>query len=96
MAPLESGEREIIMLRAAERGAGGGGQIAPGPQVLGAPRNFLLGPSHFLGEIFPRKGQDIWFFEQSTEIWYEVKLLESNYNVLVVVRKNVFPEKNLK
>ena len=34
-------------------GGGGGGQIAP---------NFLLGPSHFLGEIFPRKGQDIWFF----------------------------------
>ena len=37
--------------RAADRGGGGvsGGQIAPGPQVLGAPRNFLLGPSHFFG-----------------------------------------------
>ena len=33
---------------AAERG-GGWGQIAPGPQVLGAPRNFLLGPSHLFG-----------------------------------------------
>jgi hypothetical protein len=43
-------------------GGGGGGQIAPGPQVLRGPRNFLLGPSHFLGEIFPRKGQDIWVF----------------------------------
>jgi hypothetical protein len=31
------------------RGGGQGGQIAPGHQVLGAPRNFLLGPSHFFG-----------------------------------------------
>jgi hypothetical protein len=45
-------------------GGRGGGEL---PQVLGAPRNFLLGPK----EIFPRKGQDIWFFGQSNEIWYE-------------------------
>jgi hypothetical protein len=30
-----------------------GRQISPGPQVLGAARNI------FLGEIFPRKRQDI-------------------------------------
>jgi hypothetical protein len=55
-----------------EGGGGGGGQIAPGPQVLRAPRNFLLGPSNYLGEIFPRKGQDIFvFLGQSTEIRYE-------------------------
>ena len=29
--------------------SGGRGQIAPGPQVLGAPGNFLLGPSNFFG-----------------------------------------------
>jgi hypothetical protein len=28
-------------------GGGQGGQIAPGPEVLGAPENFLLGPSLF-------------------------------------------------
>jgi hypothetical protein len=35
--------------RASERGAGGGGGGGGGnlPQVLGAPRNFLLGPSPF-------------------------------------------------
>jgi hypothetical protein len=46
-----------------------------------------------LGEIFPRKGQDIFFFWQSTEKWYEkfeAKLLESNYNILV--RKMFFPK----
>jgi hypothetical protein len=41
-----------------------------------------------LEEIFPRKGQDIWFFGQSNKIWYE-----SNY--IVLVRKKFFPKKLL-
>ena len=45
-----------VTYRAAERGGRGGGNW-----VLGAPRIFLLG----------RKGQDICFFGQSTQIWYE-------------------------
>ena len=48
--------------RAAERGGGGGrGQIAPGPQVLKAQEIFCWAPVIFLGEIFPRKGQDIFW-----------------------------------
>ena len=31
------------------RDGGGGGQIAPGPEALGAPRNLMLGPSRFFG-----------------------------------------------
>jgi hypothetical protein len=47
--------------RAAEGQGGGRGGNCSGPLGSEGPRNFLLGPSHLLGEIFPRKGQDICF-----------------------------------
>ena len=47
----------FIKRRAAERGAN-----CPGPQAMGAPRNFCRAPVIFLEEIFSRKGQDIWVF----------------------------------
>jgi hypothetical protein len=75
------------------RGGERGGGIAPGPQV--PLEIFCWAPVIFLEEIFPRKGQEIWFFGQSTEIWYkkiEVKSLESNCNVLV---GKIFPPKKL-
>ena len=63
-AKRSGNEGNYELTRAAERG----GEF---PQVLGVPRNFCWSPVFFLGEIFPRKGQDICFFGQSTEIWYE-------------------------
>jgi hypothetical protein len=53
---------QVEMISGVQGRREGGGQIAPGPQVPRAPRNFLLGPSNYLGEIFPRKGQDIFVF----------------------------------
>jgi hypothetical protein len=51
------------MTRPAERGGGGGagGQIAPGPEVVGAPLNFSLGPRLFLARlgIYPFLGRNI-------------------------------------
>ena len=73
------------------RREGGGNKF---PQVLGAPTNFLLGPSHFFWwNISAQRARYLGFFWQSTEIWWiiEVKSLESNYNVLV--RKNYYPKK---
>ena len=59
--------------RAAERGAGGG-QIAPGPEVLGAPENFLLGPSLFcVINISAQRTRYLGFFWLSTEICHEKK-----------------------
>ena len=55
----------LLACRAAERGG------ANCPEVLGAPGNFLLDPSHFCGLNRPRKGQDICFFGLNTEIWYD-------------------------
>ena len=52
------------------RGAGGG-EIARAPRFWGPLEIFCWAPVIFLGEIFPRKGQDICFFGQSTEIGYE-------------------------
>jgi hypothetical protein len=46
--------RQGSLVRAAERG----GQWGNFPR---APSHFLLGPIIFLGEKFPRKGQDIYF-----------------------------------
>jgi hypothetical protein len=55
----------IMLPRAAERGGQrGGGGVAPGLQVLGAPRNFLF-------KYFRAKGKIFGFFGQSTEIRYE-------------------------
>jgi hypothetical protein len=63
----------ITVHKAAEMGAGRGGGIAPGPHVLGAPGNFLLGPSHFfLVKYFCAKGKIFVFSGQITEIWYEI------------------------
>ena len=57
--------------RAAERGGAGGGGIAPGSGPV-APRNFLLGPSHFFGlNISAQRARYLFFGGQSTEIWYE-------------------------
>ena len=44
----------------------GSGAIFPGRPVI-----FCWAPVIFFGEIFPRKGQDICFFGQSIDIWYE-------------------------
>jgi hypothetical protein len=51
----------VNIARAAERGAGGG-QIAPGPEVLGPLKICCWAPVFFVCEIFTRKGQDIWVF----------------------------------
>jgi hypothetical protein len=93
--PLSSAVCYHYLRSGPPRGGGGRGQISPGPQVLRAPRNFLLGPSNYLGEIFPRKGQDIFVFFWA-KYWnsvrkIEVKALESNYKVLV--RKIFFTKK---
>ena len=58
-------QESIMLPRAAERGGGAEGWgIAPGLQVLGAPRNFLF-------KYFRAKGKIFGFFGQSTEIRYE-------------------------
>jgi hypothetical protein len=50
------------LVRAAERGAGGD---CPGPQVLGAPRNCLVGPqSFFWVKYFRAKGKIFVFFSK--------------------------------
>ena len=42
----KNGRKVKAVARAAERG-GQWGEIAPGPELLGAPEKFLLGPSLF-------------------------------------------------
>ena len=55
-----------------EGGGAGGGGIAPGPEVLGAPGNFLLGSSLFcVLSISAQKNKISVFFGLSTEIWHE-------------------------
>ena len=50
------------------REGGQGGGIDPGPEVLGGPGNFLLGPSHFCGlNISVQRTR----FGLSIEIWYD-------------------------
>jgi hypothetical protein len=63
-----------------------GGGLPRGPRFWGPLEIFCWAPVIFLEEIFPRKGQDIWFLGESNEIWYE-----NNY--IVLVRKNFFPKK---
>ena len=53
--------RQGSLVRAAERGEGQGGKFPPAPSVLGSLKKFCWAPVIFLGEIFPRKGQDICF-----------------------------------
>ena len=68
----------LIVFRAAERGGEGGGQIAPGSQNLGAPGNFLLGPSPFFWKkYFRAKGKKFGFLGKEPKfgmfgIWYVV------------------------
>jgi hypothetical protein len=59
--------------RAAERGGGGRGGLPRGLRFWRPLEIFCWAPVIFLGEIFPRKGEDIFFLGggQSTEIWYE-------------------------
>ena len=49
----------------------GGGGIAPGPEVLGAPENFLLGPSLFCVLNISAQRTRYLFFGLSTEIWHD-------------------------
>ena len=48
-----------VTSRAAERG-GRGGQIAPGPEVLGGPWKFFVGPQSFLWVKYFRAKDKIW------------------------------------
>jgi hypothetical protein len=53
--------KDLCTVRYSQEGGGGaGGQIAPGPEALGAPRNLMLGPSHFSGEIFLFSGRNVY------------------------------------
>jgi hypothetical protein len=56
------------MGRAAERG---GVQIAPDPEVLGAPQKFLLGPSLSCVLNISAQRTRYLFFALSTEIWHK-------------------------
>jgi hypothetical protein len=72
----------------------GGGQIAPGPEVLGAPEQFFVGPQSFLCvKYFHAKDKISVFLAKYRNLAWkiEIKSLENNYNVLV--RKNFWPKK---
>ena len=44
---VKLGSMHVIECPGPQRGGGRGGKLLQGPEVLGAPENFLLGPSLF-------------------------------------------------
>ena len=62
------------MIRAAERG-GAGGQIAPGPEVLGAPEKFLLGPSLFcVLNIYAQRTTYLFFWAKYRNLEWKIEI----------------------
>ena len=87
--------RELYAAKQGRREGGqGGGLISPGPEVLGAPRNLKLGPSHFCGRNISVFGPKYLCFGgrgSKFGIKIEGKSHESNYNVFF--RKIFLPKK---
>ena len=86
-------ERLVRTVRAAERG-GQGGQNAPGPEVLGAPEKFKLGPSLVrVLNISEQRTRYLGFFAQSSKMLPKNEIKSPEIDCHALVRKIFLPLK---